>query len=96
MQFIVICDFEYLNKINHISIDTFVGFLVSLKLTQAQVYQQDRYIELKDKDIMNISSIEFPNGYALGSARQTLIRGPPSSRIRVYCRVAIEVKGFLF
>lgn len=83
------------NESNHIfNIDALAGLLVTLTLTQAQVYHEDRYIELLPGQKMNITNIEYPNGYPLGSARQTKIRAPHFCRIQLTCQVAVGVKSF--
>lgn len=69
---------------------------MTLTLTQAQVYQSDRYIELRYGQKMNVTNIEYPNGYPLGSARQTKIRAPHSCQIQLTCQVAVGVKQKFF
>lgn len=86
------------NENNHIfhHIDTLAGVLVTFTLTQAQVYQLDRYIELRPGQKMNVTNIEYPNGYPLGSARQTKVRAPHSCQIQMTCQVAVGVKQKFF
>lgn len=73
-------------------IDLLVGFLATFTLTQAQVYDQDRYIELIPNQKVNITNIEYPNGYPLGSARQTKIRTAHFCQLQLTCQVAVGVK----
>lgn len=82
--------------IKFLLIDAFAGVLATFTLTQAQVYRQDRYIELMPGQKMNITNSEYPNGYPLGSARQTKIRAPHFCQIQLTCQVAVGVKSLYF